>query len=839
MTDRHALAYVEIDIPICENVYGESPCTASIPTTGSAKCFNCLSTCQDVENYAETEVTLRFAVPTDYLPESIDAIPIITGINFSPAIISLGEDLGQRASLTVNFSDIRWSDTGPGFDPYVAERDWDPYTRGTFWGRFRSRQPYLRGRNLRVIRGLVGQALAEMETRHYIIESFNGPTTDGSYSIIAKDVLKLADGDRAQCPMPSNGFIAADIASGAGSLTLSPTGIGDDEYDASGYLALGGKEVVSFTRSGDTVTLTGRGQLGTTAQAHKAQDRVQTVIREVAVGPADLIYKYLVDFAGVPADYIDLPAWQAEASAFNARLYTTTLAEPVAVKTLVSELIEIAGLAVWWDDLAQKIRLQVLRQISTDAERFVEERLLNEAIAIEEQPERRISQVWTYYGKINPLEGQEDPENYRSTAVTVDLDSEAQYGSPAIRKIFSRWIPEGGRTTATRINDILIGRFRNPPRRFSFSTFRYGSESPTLGEGCVINAWPLQDATGAREDVPMQIVRLNPGDTSMRVDADELRFTGETDDPSIRDIIFDSSLYSAISIKAQHDLLYPVCVGGETVNFSIEESATVGQISALSTDFPTVTFSGTTTNASAVVAVADTSAFKVGMAVSGPGFTGFRRVLSIVTDTSVTLDANASASATVDLTLYTVILNLYMRGRAQGPGGNGGQGRYAQIGFPASVGTAGGPALYVRYPLNLFLDDGLGRLWGGGGGGGGAGVLNLDGHKGGGGGGGAGIPGGSGGVSYYQYGAGGSVDAGGIGGSSFASFAWSQFPYDTGVRGGTGGAPGAAGATGDSHGGGAPGEPGNASGGAAGAAIDGTSYVNKTGTGNLLGGEIN
>lgn len=832
MTERHSLTFVEIDIPVCELTYGVSPCEAQLGVTGDAKCFNCLSTCQDRENYSETEVTLRFAMPADYLPAVIEAIPTITGIDFSPAVISLGEDLGQRASLTVNFKDIRWSDTGPGFDPYVAERDYNPFTQGTFWGKFRARQPFLRARNIRVIRGLLGQALGDMETRHYIIESFNGPTPDGAYSIVAKDVLKLADGDRAQAPALSNGFIAADIASGAGSLTLSPTGIGNEEYPASGWVAIGGKEIAAFTRSGDTLTLT-RGQLGTTAQAHEAQDRVQLVLRYAAEGPADIMRDLLVNYASVPSDYIDLAAWQTEASAFNARLYTATLAEPTSVNTLVSEIIEQAGLAVWWDDVAQKIRLQVLRQIPTDAERFAEENVLKDTISIEEQPERRLSQVWTYYGKINPLEGQEDPQNYRSSAITVDLDAEEEYGSPAIRKIFSRWIPDGGRTIATRINDILLGRFRDPPRRFTFSVFRYGAETPTLGEGCVLNAWPLQDATGAREDVPIQLVRLNPTDTDFRVTADEMRFSASADDPSVRDLVFDASI-NGVNLRTSHDSLYPAPVGGETVNVSVEEGAVIGATAygspaVTAGEWPSITFSGTRTSGSPTIAVADTTAFKVGMAVSGSGLTGYPRIVSIVANTSITLDANASANGAATLTLWTVILKLTVRGRLQGAGGRGGNGaEFVQgpnVRTLAQDGTAGTMALYTRYPMNLILDEGLGRLFGGGGGGGGAGVLALSNHVGGDGGRGAGIPG-------Y------SLDAGELGGDSYASFSWSQYPYWTGVRGGSGGPPGQSGGTGGNHGGnGAEQQVG--SGGAAGPAIDGVSFVKKTGTGDLRGSQIN
>lgn len=843
MTQNLALTFVEVDIPKCVLRFGETTDAGTCPAVGSgdAKCFNTVSTCPVLESYIEGTVTVRFAKQADYLADfleanDIDAIPAITSVELSPAMISLGEDLGQRASLNVSFRDFKWSDTGPGFDPYYAERSYDPYQRGTFWPKWRARQPYLRGRAIRVIRGFVGQALADMETRHYVIESFDGPTAEGSYSIIAKDVLKLLDGDRAQAPRLSNGFLAAPIDDNDTSFNLSPSGIGDEEYPASGYATIGGSEAVSFTRVGNAITLTGRGLEGSPAEAHEAQDRFQLAIKYDADNAADILYDLGVNYADVPPAQIDLTAWQQEVTSYNNRLYSAFIGEPTSVKTLYAELIEIVGLAIWGDEVNQRIRLQVLRQIATDAERFDDQNRLRGQLQIEEQPDRRLSRVWIWYGKKNALGGDE-PENYRQSVEVVNSDAEINYGSPAIKIIFSRWIPPGGRSTALRSANTILNRFVDPPRRTTFPVFRIGPETPEMGEGCIVSAWPLVDATGARIDLPVQIVRMGVTDTEYRIVADEIRITADSDDPSIHDLTYDADFNGIDLIEAHNDLYLPP-TGGETVNVYIEEFAIVGAtaygLPALdvggTSDWPTTTFSGGRTNGSAVVTVADTTGFKVGMAVSGAGFTGYRRILSIVPNTSITLDANSSANGSTTLTLYTVIINIFVRGRLQGPGGGGGAGAYfisgPNIRTTAANGSAGGTALRTRYPINLFLDAGLARMWSGGGGGGGAGVLALSGHYGGAGGYGAGIPGAS-------------PDAGGGGSQSTASFNWYTAPFSpTGITGGSGGAPGSSGGAGGNHGGnGAEQQVG--SGGAAGPAIDGVSFVKKTGTGDVRGSEIN
>ena len=157
----------------------------------------------DSDSPPAPDVTWRWTRPTEGAPKAIEAIPSIVGISLTPATISLGENLGQRATLTVTFRDHRHIFDG------------EPFDRGTFWGKWRARYGLrVRGEPLRWIRGVAGQSLAEMETWHFVVESVSGPTPDGTYTITAQDVLKLADDDRALAPRPSRGFLVSSIAAG-------------------------------------------------------------------------------------------------------------------------------------------------------------------------------------------------------------------------------------------------------------------------------------------------------------------------------------------------------------------------------------------------------------------------------------------------------------------------------------------------------------------------------------------------------------------------------------------------------------------------------------------------
>src|SRR5262249_14152900 len=161
------------------------------------------------------------------------------------------------------------------------------------------------------IRGGLGESIESMETRHFFCESTDGPTPDGTYTIVCKDLLKFCDDDRSQAPILSNGRLAGSINNAVTSATLSPAGIGTLEYPASGHICFGGKEIVAFTRLGDTLTIT-RGQLGSTAIAHNSGDRAQLVLYYDGDDVADIISDLFTTYAGIDPGYIPLTEWKAE-----------------------------------------------------------------------------------------------------------------------------------------------------------------------------------------------------------------------------------------------------------------------------------------------------------------------------------------------------------------------------------------------------------------------------------------------------------------------------------------------------------------------------------------------
>lgn len=665
------LTYIEIDLEICSLVYETAPCVAELGVTGNTQCYNSFNTCQDKDNYdGGSTLTIRFGIDTGFLPTDIPCVPILKNVEYTPSRISIGENLGDRAIVKAEFIDGK--DTDVLFDQYLAARGIDTYNSGSFWGKFRARFPFLHRRNIRLIQGDLGQSLAEMTTRHFKIDGFNGPTTDGKFSITGKDILKFLDGEQSLAPRISNGFLVSDITAGSGSATLSPSGIGA-EYPASGLANLGGRELVGFTRSGDVITFAPRAAFNTVAVAHEAGTRVQLGINFNAASPAFMIETLVEDYADVPSSYIDFAAWQEEIDVNLAQVYTGVIADPTPVKQLVSEIIQQAGL-VLWDDTQGNLRLRVLRSIANSGITLNESNVLEGTMQIEDQHDERTSRVHTYFGLINPLVSLDEKHNYRSSIETINEDTELAYGSSRIKEVFSRWIPIGGRAIASRFNDLYLSQYSMPPRKFNFSVFN--GNPVELGESRIIDWKTLQDSVGNRLPTQALVTQLVPAVYGFEIEAEENLYVPVGDDLLNRVIIIDVNS-SNINLRTIHDSLYPIPTAQSVIDGV-----------------------NLTCYVNAGLVINSTSLFLRTFDV-GTWPTGF----------PITLDIKAVMRS---------------HGGTGGSGGTSGPGKH---------GTKGGTVLYTRHPITLDYTGATLQAGGGGGGaglhsGGGGGQGSLGGFAG-------------------------------------------------------------------------------------------------------------
>lgn len=528
---RNPVQIVEIDLPQCTRTYASAPCAAVLGTTGIRKCYNTIATCQDEANFNAGTLTLRFGKNQSGLPKGENIYPALTSVSTRAGVVNLSgidpkrSPLGQRARVTVTLQDF--TDNEAYIDPYQAQRisgaaqddaiGYTPRTLGTFFAKVKKRWPYYLGRSLRVLEGYEGEALSAMRTRNYVITEWDGPNAAGAVTITAKDVLDLADNDKAQAPQASRGKLSASLTASATSFDIVPAGTGS-EYAASGYLAIG-REVMSFTRSSDTFTVV-RGQYDTTATTHSASDLVQQCLVYDKQAADVIIDDLLTTYAGVSATYIDTTAWDAEAERWlGGTKFSAIITKPEGVATLIGELCQ-HGIMVWWDEVAQEIRLKLNRPLDLD-ETFVTisdaKNIIEGTAEIEDAVEERASQVHFWHGVIDPTGSVTDGANFKKLVIGSALDLEADnfYGESRIKTIFSRWFgTSGDDANASVIVDRLIARYKYTPTTFSCQMDVKDLDDIDLTTLVEVSTRLMTDETGATEVRQMQVLsreELVPG----------------------------------------------------------------------------------------------------------------------------------------------------------------------------------------------------------------------------------------------------------------------------------------------------------------------------------------
>lgn len=541
MLGREPLTIVEIDLPFCTRTFGSSPCTAALGAGVAAKCYNTRATCKDVPNYLAGVQTLRFAHNQSGLPKGQTIFPALKSVSSSPSQINLsGIDpsttaLGKRARVTTSFQDFAYQDTLT--DKYQSERvsgaaqlsgvGYNPMERGTFFGKLIARQPYYVGKPLRVLRGYVGDLLASMETAHYVISEWAGPDAGGNISITSKDILDLADNAKAKGPGASSGKLSAPITISDTAATLVPVGIGDLEYPASGRVCIG-REVATFTRAGDVLTLTARGVDGSTASAHAINDVAQLCLRYEGQRLCDVIYDLLTVRAGISTGFVDLPAWQLEEDSWLSGLrITATITKPTGVASLVGEICQL-GVMVWWDETAQEIRFRANRPLAPGETFFNvtdSANILRGSPTIERAEDQRISALFFYHGVIDPTEDVNSTRGYEKLAIATGTEN--LYGQDAFKTIYSRWFGQyGDDAAASVIAERLFSRYQNTPKVIGLTLDIKDRAEVSLGRLLKVTSYLLQDEDGLQQAEPMQANMVDVSDGRIKIEAETYTITG-------------------------------------------------------------------------------------------------------------------------------------------------------------------------------------------------------------------------------------------------------------------------------------------------------------------------
>ena len=181
---RKKLKVIELYFDYCDNTFGSAPCTAE-----GERCYNTYKTCSVQTNFTLTEKIYRFISLTAG-SENIrkyNARPYLVKVANQPTQIREDRTVPSRSTITL----LDERDDDLTTDPYWstrghASRESVP---GTYWKKFFARNPYYRGRKIRVLEGYEGQELSEF-TVTFTGEFEKYGQEDNKIKITAVDALQ-------------------------------------------------------------------------------------------------------------------------------------------------------------------------------------------------------------------------------------------------------------------------------------------------------------------------------------------------------------------------------------------------------------------------------------------------------------------------------------------------------------------------------------------------------------------------------------------------------------------------------------------------------------------------
>lgn len=716
---REPFEWVEIDQDFCSLTYGTAPCAAVLPA-GGGRCYNTRITCQSPANYALGKLTLRFCKSQAFLPRGDYYIPSLRSVSvqsgkLNPIGISKSSSaLGTRGGISCTFTDHAHTDKT--VDKYRSTRGLVATENGTFWTKWRARNQFYLGRAIRYKTGFIENGVViDVTTRTYFITDFSGPDSSGNVSFSGRDILSQVSNEKAKAPFASTGKCLNALTAAATSLTLDPAGVGNLEYAASGYVRLG-KEVASFTRSGDVLTLV-RAQYGTSAIAVKAGDSVQQCLEYIGKAPAFILEDLIKNFAKIPVAYLNLSQWAAEQTDFMPRLYSALITEPTGVDALIAEMSEQMYFYVVWNERTAKLNMRAVRPASGDIVYNLSDfkNFEKDSVSVNDLNDQLITQVWVYYGIVNPTEKANEPKNFAAREIIAALDEEspAKNDSPFVHTVFCRWIPSTNGAAAIDLGQKMLARYGSTPRQVGF-TLSEKDSAIWLGDFVTVQTRLNTDYNGVQQPLNIQILSAQESQAGMRLQYTGQQFVYEKPVDSNERLIIISADQLNVNLRTLHDSLYAAPVGTERIKVIVRSGVKIGGATSPDIDI----YSGTyLSHTGSVVTTnlrpwarrsASSRAFRArgSASVSGSGL-----MLSDMWEVPVSLSFDTGewpAGVTLSMTVES--------GAAiAGEGGYGGIHSSGPVLTTMAYASDGGHAMKIRYPISI---NNLGVIGGGGGGGG-------------------------------------------------------------------------------------------------------------------------
>ncbi len=341
--------------------------------------------------------------------------------------------------------------------------DW-PSGTGTYFGKLIANNPYYLNRLMKIWVGFfeAGDTFSwsDFQERRYFIQKIIGPDEKGKIKIEALDVLSQLK--KGVVPPATYGNLNASL----NSTDTTTTNIQDNTnfVNASGY-AIINDEIVGYsaTSGADSIVISSRGQLGTTADSHDADSPVRMIYTYDGLA-VNAIRTLIEDYTEIDdATYIPDTDWNTERDNFlSSENVALRILEPTAVDKIIDEIGKQSYLNVWWDDAAKEVKLKAIGPtLTTTTEWNDDDNILDAPVTLKRDQNKIITRVIVHIGKIDPTKS-DDLKNYEVTYQAIDATAEAAIGDKNIKTIFAKHIPASGTSTASKVASRIQAQTGKP-----------------------------------------------------------------------------------------------------------------------------------------------------------------------------------------------------------------------------------------------------------------------------------------------------------------------------------------------------------------------------------------
>jgi len=514
-----------------------SAAVSAVWGTAARYCHNTWSTCPSsatkLKMNLDGRIRWRFMQPvggvrfdgdfTDLDDQATPAIPVAKlSVRTSPASLNIAalmdgkSPFGVTGTVTVSMADFVWDDTWG--DYYKAARGTLP-TR-TFWTTWLARNRLPPQMELVIYEGYVGDALAAMRQRIYLVDGIDGPS-DGAITIKGSDPLRKARGKTALFPPADAGRLYEAITASATAMTIAATEeafvsdvhglttrrairIGNEIIEYTGYTALGSG---LYSLSGVS-----RAIGGTVAAAAQAGAKVTRCGHFQGVVLADVAKYLLTDYTPIPDAYIDTAGWATETETWLSigALADVWIPEATAVEDLLGELCQQGQFMVYWDEWASLIRMKAVAPPTDTVVHLTDDNaIIADSAQVSAEPDARLTRIAVYYDPAAWTDISKAGCRSFSLEVHGDEEQEKAGGEPRQREIVARWVST--ESQAVKIIGRTFLRALTSPRILNMVLDAKDGPVVTVGSIVDVTTRALTDVDGNPTQTRWEIISSSPG----------------------------------------------------------------------------------------------------------------------------------------------------------------------------------------------------------------------------------------------------------------------------------------------------------------------------------------